>query len=242
MSSQDNAGIALLHAPTGVGYKLLELPPELLTVLESSDAPTYVLHPFHMPAPHACIAYQPTQATVARRQAACLLHELQTHLGTNHACLQQADAPLLADLGAPPRAADGLGQRQDVRAAAEEHVERADAPRPVGRAGRRRIPGPARHGTPAAAAAEHRGDSARDAGARGCGGRRPCAVGGRRVDHRRYWRYQQRPRCRACSAHAREVAREVPEGSIAASLPQARKDGARSLRLAWSGWARADAC
>lgn len=39
MSSQQNAGIPLTHAPDGVGYKLLELPPELLALLESDDPP-----------------------------------------------------------------------------------------------------------------------------------------------------------------------------------------------------------
>ncbi|KAK4032882.1 hypothetical protein C8A01DRAFT_50425 [Parachaetomium inaequale] len=45
MSSQDNTGIPLSHAPDGTGYKLLELPPELLELLESPDAPTLTLHP-----------------------------------------------------------------------------------------------------------------------------------------------------------------------------------------------------
>jgi sister chromatid cohesion protein DCC1 len=39
MSSQDNTGIPLSHAPDGVGYKLLELPPELLSLLEADDTP-----------------------------------------------------------------------------------------------------------------------------------------------------------------------------------------------------------
>jgi len=39
MSSQSN-GIPLTHAPDGTGYKLLELPPELLELLESQDPPT----------------------------------------------------------------------------------------------------------------------------------------------------------------------------------------------------------
>ncbi|GAB1319593.1 Sister chromatid cohesion protein DCC1 [Madurella fahalii] len=45
MSSQDNAGIPLSHAADGTGYKLLELPPELLELLESQDPPTLTLHP-----------------------------------------------------------------------------------------------------------------------------------------------------------------------------------------------------
>ncbi|KAK8010712.1 hypothetical protein PG990_009677 [Apiospora arundinis] len=43
MSSQQNAGIPLTHAPDGVGYKLLELPPELLALLESDDPPVLKL-------------------------------------------------------------------------------------------------------------------------------------------------------------------------------------------------------
>ncbi|KAK8051961.1 hypothetical protein PG993_003346 [Apiospora rasikravindrae] len=39
MSSQGNTGIPLTHAPDGKGYKLLELPPELLALLESDDPP-----------------------------------------------------------------------------------------------------------------------------------------------------------------------------------------------------------
>ena len=45
---QDKTGIPLAHAPDGAGYKLLELPPELLTLLESDDPPVSVrLHPSH---------------------------------------------------------------------------------------------------------------------------------------------------------------------------------------------------
>lgn len=39
MSSQPN-GIPLAHAPDETGYKLLELPPELLELFESQDPPT----------------------------------------------------------------------------------------------------------------------------------------------------------------------------------------------------------
>ncbi|KAK3339148.1 hypothetical protein B0H65DRAFT_475521 [Neurospora tetraspora] len=45
MSTQANAGIPLSHAPDGVGYKLLELPPELVELLESPNPPTLTLHP-----------------------------------------------------------------------------------------------------------------------------------------------------------------------------------------------------
>ncbi|KAJ9136473.1 hypothetical protein NKR23_g9877 [Pleurostoma richardsiae] len=43
MSSQNNTGIPLSHAPDGVGYRLLELPPELLSLLESDDPLTLTL-------------------------------------------------------------------------------------------------------------------------------------------------------------------------------------------------------
>ncbi|KAI0848904.1 hypothetical protein F5Y00DRAFT_262060 [Daldinia vernicosa] len=43
MSSQRETGISLNHAPGGVGYKLLELPPELLTLLESDTPPVLTL-------------------------------------------------------------------------------------------------------------------------------------------------------------------------------------------------------
>lgn len=42
MSSQDNKGIPFSHALDGVGYKLLELPPELVTLLEGENPPTLV--------------------------------------------------------------------------------------------------------------------------------------------------------------------------------------------------------
>ncbi len=39
MPSQDDRGIPLHHAPDGVGYKLLELPPELVSLLEGDSPP-----------------------------------------------------------------------------------------------------------------------------------------------------------------------------------------------------------
>ncbi|KAK3307300.1 uncharacterized protein B0T15DRAFT_173000 [Chaetomium strumarium] len=45
MSSQSNTGIPLSHALHGAAYKLLELPPELLELLESGDPPILTLHP-----------------------------------------------------------------------------------------------------------------------------------------------------------------------------------------------------
>ncbi|KAI1394006.1 uncharacterized protein F4822DRAFT_424463 [Hypoxylon trugodes] len=43
MSSQKDAGIPLNHAPNGIGYKLLELPPEVLALLESETPPVLTL-------------------------------------------------------------------------------------------------------------------------------------------------------------------------------------------------------
>ncbi|OIW32585.1 hypothetical protein CONLIGDRAFT_630254 [Coniochaeta ligniaria NRRL 30616] len=43
MSSQDNKGIPLSHAPNPASYKLLELPAELLELLESDNPPVLTL-------------------------------------------------------------------------------------------------------------------------------------------------------------------------------------------------------
>ncbi|KAI0116913.1 hypothetical protein F4814DRAFT_414406 [Daldinia grandis] len=43
MSSQREMSISLNHAPDGIGYKLLELPAELLTLLESDTPPVLIL-------------------------------------------------------------------------------------------------------------------------------------------------------------------------------------------------------
>ncbi|KAI8632464.1 hypothetical protein F5Y19DRAFT_421309 [Xylariaceae sp. FL1651] len=43
MSSQNNTGIPLSHAPDGIGYRLMELPPELLEILESENPPELML-------------------------------------------------------------------------------------------------------------------------------------------------------------------------------------------------------
>ncbi|KAI1143113.1 hypothetical protein F5Y05DRAFT_367525 [Hypoxylon sp. FL0543] len=45
MSSQNDLGIPLNHAPDGIGYKLLELPPELLALLESDNPPVLNIEP-----------------------------------------------------------------------------------------------------------------------------------------------------------------------------------------------------
>lgn len=39
LSSQEAKGIPLNHAPDGTGYRLLELPPELLSLFESGGGP-----------------------------------------------------------------------------------------------------------------------------------------------------------------------------------------------------------
>ncbi|KAI0013026.1 hypothetical protein F4779DRAFT_613894 [Xylariaceae sp. FL0662B] len=43
MSSQKDLGIPLVHASDGLGYRLLELPAELLTLLESDNPPVLSL-------------------------------------------------------------------------------------------------------------------------------------------------------------------------------------------------------
>jgi sister chromatid cohesion protein DCC1 len=40
MASQPDDGIPLFHTQSEVGYKLLELPPELVELLEGEDPPT----------------------------------------------------------------------------------------------------------------------------------------------------------------------------------------------------------
>lgn len=50
------AGIPLEHAPDGAGYRLLELPPELLALLESESPPTLRLEPPPSTAPSSSSA------------------------------------------------------------------------------------------------------------------------------------------------------------------------------------------
>ncbi|KAL2257599.1 hypothetical protein VTK26DRAFT_9422 [Humicola hyalothermophila] len=64
MSSQDGNGIPLSHAPTNTGYKLLELPPELLELLESQDPPTLTLHP----SPTAALLKTPSKTYSLRQK------------------------------------------------------------------------------------------------------------------------------------------------------------------------------
>ena len=47
MPSQIGSGIPVIHAPDGVGYRLMELPPELLGALESATTPESVHTPVH---------------------------------------------------------------------------------------------------------------------------------------------------------------------------------------------------
>ncbi|KAK4248302.1 hypothetical protein C7999DRAFT_40446 [Corynascus novoguineensis] len=64
MSTQNiSNSIPLSHAPDGTGYKLMELPPELLELLESQDPPTLTLHP----SPTAALLKTPS-ATYSLRQ------------------------------------------------------------------------------------------------------------------------------------------------------------------------------
>ncbi|KAH6632355.1 hypothetical protein F5144DRAFT_573791 [Chaetomium tenue] len=64
MSIQSNPGIPLSHAPDGTGYKLLELPPELLELLESPDPPTLTLHP----SPTAALLKTPSKTYSLRQK------------------------------------------------------------------------------------------------------------------------------------------------------------------------------
>jgi len=54
MSSQNDAGIPVSHSPNDVGYKLMELPPELLEALESASPPESVLNPFNLNSLSVC--------------------------------------------------------------------------------------------------------------------------------------------------------------------------------------------
>ncbi|ROW14065.1 hypothetical protein VPNG_04187 [Cytospora leucostoma] len=65
LSTQEaNKGIPLHHAPSGTGYKLLELPPELLALLESDDPPILRLEP----SPTAGLLKTPDNKTWSLRQ------------------------------------------------------------------------------------------------------------------------------------------------------------------------------
>lgn len=64
LSSQSVAGIPLNHAPSGTAYKLLELPPELLALLESDSPPTLRLEP----SPTAGLLRTPDNKTWSLRQ------------------------------------------------------------------------------------------------------------------------------------------------------------------------------
>ncbi|ROW05838.1 hypothetical protein VMCG_05315 [Cytospora schulzeri] len=64
LSSQDAKGIPLNHAPVGTGYKLLELPPDLLALLESDTPPALRLEP----SPTAGLLKTPDDKTWSLRQ------------------------------------------------------------------------------------------------------------------------------------------------------------------------------
>ncbi|KKY38612.1 hypothetical protein UCDDA912_g01449 [Diaporthe ampelina] len=64
LSSQSVAGIPLNHAPPATTYKLLELPPELLALLESDKPPTLRLEP----SPTAGLLKTPDNKTWSLRQ------------------------------------------------------------------------------------------------------------------------------------------------------------------------------
>jgi hypothetical protein len=65
LSSQDAEGIPLNHAPAGTGYKLLELPPELLALLESGSPPAQLRLE---PSPTAGLLRAPDGRTWSLRQ------------------------------------------------------------------------------------------------------------------------------------------------------------------------------
>ncbi|ROW02103.1 hypothetical protein VSDG_02502 [Cytospora chrysosperma] len=65
LSSQDAKGIPLNHAPAGTGYKLLELPPELLALLESASPPAQLRLE---PSPTAGLLRAPDGRTWSLRQ------------------------------------------------------------------------------------------------------------------------------------------------------------------------------
>lgn len=64
LSSQSVAGIPLNHAPSAATYKLLELPPDLLALLESDSPPTLRLEP----SPTAGLLKTPDNKTWSLRQ------------------------------------------------------------------------------------------------------------------------------------------------------------------------------
>lgn len=64
LSSQSVAGIPLNHAPSATTYKLLELPPDLLALLESDSPPTLRLEP----SPTAGLLKTPDNKTWSLRQ------------------------------------------------------------------------------------------------------------------------------------------------------------------------------
>lgn len=64
LSSQSVAGVPLNHAPSATTYKLLELPPDLLALLESDSPPALRLEP----SPTAGLLKTPDNKTWSLRQ------------------------------------------------------------------------------------------------------------------------------------------------------------------------------
>lgn len=64
LSSQSVAGVPLCHAPSATTYKLLELPPDLLALLESDSPPPLRLEP----SPTAGLLKTPDNKTWSLRQ------------------------------------------------------------------------------------------------------------------------------------------------------------------------------
>lgn len=64
LSSQSVAGVPLNHAPSATTYKLLELPPDLLALLESDSPPALRLEP----SPTAGLLKTPDNKTWSFRQ------------------------------------------------------------------------------------------------------------------------------------------------------------------------------
>lgn len=93
------SGIPLNHAPDGAGYKLLELPPELLALLESDAPPTLRLESPPTPTstsshPSAAPSQRPTASAAAllRTQDGAHTWSLRQKNTSNALILLRADA------------------------------------------------------------------------------------------------------------------------------------------------------
>lgn len=85
------AGIPLNHAPDGAGYRLLELPPELLALLESEFPPTLRLEP-PPPPPSATTTATTTPAALLRTPDGSKTWSLRQKNTSNALILLRADA------------------------------------------------------------------------------------------------------------------------------------------------------